>query len=294
MTRNSYRPALGTIVLFLLYPAISHAIDTEPGAYTALPHGVDALGMYFQNAHRKERYSNGAALAGRQELNSTTVQAIYRSYRPLGSLTAGPVVIASCGRQAAGGAIAALGEATGCIDPIFGVTVWAINAPAQKNYFGISPYVVAPIGHYDKNKGLNMGENRWKVGVNSGYITSLSERFLLDVVGDIVWHGKNDEYGVSARTLEQKPIYNAQIHLRYQIDSTSRVSMSYLHDWGGENSINGVEQRDRKNQGRIRIGGAKFFDANNQLQVELGRDTKIANGFKEDNRLILRYVRIWR
>ena len=109
-----------------------------------------------------------------------------------------------------------------------------------------------------------------------------------------MWHAKNDEYGASARTLEQKPIYNAQIHLRYIIDSTIRVSMSYLHDWGGENLINGVDQRDRKNQGRIRIGGAKFFDANNQLQVELGRDAQVANGFREDNRLILRYVRIWR
>lgn len=294
MFANSYRQAFGALALFLLYPAVSHAIDTEPSAYTALPHGTDALGVYFQHAHRQERYVGGVSLPGRQELNSTTMQAIYRRYMQVGTLTAGPVLIASCGRQAAGGAIAALGEASGCADPILGLTVWAINAPAQKNYFGISPYVVAPIGHYDKNKGLNMGEHRWKVGVNSGYITPLSEHFLVDVVGDIVWHGKNDEYGASARTLEQKPIYNAQIHLRYQIDSTSRLSASYLHDWGGENTINGADQNDRKNQGRIRIGGAKFLDANHQLQVEVGRDTKVANGFKEDSRLILRYVTIWR
>lgn len=294
MIKCNWRYVFVALAICFLLPATAHAIDTEPGAYTALPLGADALGLYFQNAHRKERYSNGTALAGRQELNSTTVQAIYRGYRAYGAVTAGPVVIASCGRQAAGGAIAALGEATGCTDPTLGVTVWAINAPAQKNYFGISPYVVVPVGHYDKNKSLNMGENRWKVGVNSGYIMPLSDRFLIDLVGDIVWHDKNAEYRVNNSTLEQKPIFNAQIHLRYQIDSTSRLSASYLHDWGGENSINGVAQHDRKNQGRIRIGGAKFLDANNQLQLELGRDTKVANGFKEDNRLILRYVTIWR
>lgn len=250
--------------------------------------------VYFQHAHRTERYVNGVSLPGRQELDSTTVQAIYRHYGKIGSVTAGPVVIVSCGRQVAGGAIAALGQASGCVDPILGLTVWAINAPAQKNYFGISPYVVVPIGHYDKNKSLNMGEHRWKVGVNSGYIMPLTEKFLMDLVGDIVWHDKNTEYRASNSTLEQKPIFNAQIHLRYQIDSTSRLSASYLHDWGGENSINGVAQHDRKNQGRIRIGGAKFLDANHQLQVEVGRDTQVANGFKEDSRLILRYVTIWR
>ena len=294
MPLHRYRHVFGAFALFTLSLSTSYAIDTEPSAYTALPQGADALGVYFQNAHRKERYVNGVSLPGRQELDSTTVQAIYRHYGQIGSVTAGPVVIVSCGRQAAGGAIAALGEASGCVDPILGLTVWAINAPAQKNYFGISPYVVVPIGHYDKNKSLNMGENRWKVGVNGGYIMPLADKFLIDLVGDIVWHDKNTEYRATNSTLDQKPIFNAQIHLRYQIDSTSRLSASYLHDWGGENSINGVAQNDRKNQGRIRIGGAKFLDANHQLQVEVGRDTKVANGFKEDNRLILRYVTIWR
>lgn len=150
-----------------------------------------------------------------------------------------------------------------------------------------------PIGNYDKNKPLNTGENRWKLGINSGYITPLSEKFIVDLVGDILWHGKNAEFGPSNSTLEQGVIYNAQLHLRYQIDKITRLQASYLHDWGGERSINGIPQHDRKNQGRYRIGGAKWIDAHNQVQLEVGADTSVMNGYKENGRFIFRYVNLF-
>lgn len=276
-----------------VYGSPSRAIDTEPGAYTALPGGKSALGIYLQQVERNAFYVNGRKLPGRQELDSTAIQMVYRHYLQYGAHLVAPTLIANCSHLSAGGDLSAQGSASGCGDPLVGATLWLVNDPASRRYFGVSPYIAVPIGNYDSNSALNTGENRWKAGINSGYIWPLSESLLLDMVGDILWHGKNGQYLANGGTLEQGVIYNVQFHLRYQIDKFTRLSASYLHDWGGESSINGISQHNRKNQGRFRIGGAKFFDPNNQLQLEIGADTEVENGFKEKRRIILRYVRVF-
>ncbi|MBS4098442.1 MAG: transporter [Sulfuricella sp.] len=287
------RPTVCLGVLAALSAGVAHAIDTEPGNYTALPPGSNALGLYYQHVARDEQYANGKRVGGNLSLNSDIVQVRYAHYTQLGGYTVAPGFIQSCGHTEGGGTAAALRRAGGCWDTVLGGTLWTINDPRQGRYLGFSPYVIAPSGDYDRNKALNLGENRWRYGMNAGFITPLFLRFHLDVVGDIVASGKNTDYGPAGATLEQGTVYNAQFHLRYQFDQSTRISASYLHDWGGETAVNGVARHDRKNQGRYRIGAAKFLDPNNLVQLEYGADTHVENGFREKGRTILRYVRIF-
>ena len=281
------------LALCALQPQPSLAVDTEPGNYTALPPGSSAVGLYYHRIARDAQYVNGNKLQNHPELNTDLVQMKAAHYLDMGGYTVAPGFILSCGRTQAGGGVAALGSVEGCWDLLAGGTLWAINNPGQRNYFGISPYFMAPTGDYDKNRALNLGENRWKHGVNAGYITPLSEHLMLDLVGDLLWSGKNSEYGPHSATLEQDVVYNVQLHLRYNLDESTRFSASYLHDWGGETAVNGIWRNDRKNQGRYRVGAAKFLNRHNLLQVEAGADTHVENGFKEKSRLILRYVMIF-
>lgn len=273
-----------------LQPHLCRAVDTEPGSYTAPPPGVNSLGLYYHHYVRDQQFVNGVKQQNHPELVYDVTQVKYSHAMQLGDYTVAPGFILTCGRTEAGGDIAKLGSANGCADLLLGGVFWAINAPERKNYFGISPYVYAPTGAYDKNQGLNAGENRWKYGVNAGYITPLSERFTLDLVGDILWSGRNNDYGAKSATLEQGVVYNLQFHLRYQIDEAMRIFASYLHDWGGETSVNGVDRHDRKNQGRYRVGAARYIDRQQLVQFDIGADTHTENGYKEKNRLILRYV----
>lgn len=292
--RTAGRKVRGLTALLLLAAALpARAIDTEPGNYIARPPGSNALSMILQHVERDAQYSHGHRLPTAPRLDTDMVTMKYAHYMKFGELTVAPGFIQSCGHTQAGGSIAALGGAGGCADLIAGAIVWAINDPARMTYLAISPYVVAPTGNYDANKPLNIGEHRWKGGINSGYVTPLWGKLMLDLVGDVVWNGKNTAYGVARRTLAQGAVFTAQMHLRYQFDAATRVSFSYLHDWGGETAQNGVDQNDRKNQGRYRIGAARFLDAHNQLQFELGADTRVANGYKEDRRIVLRYVRLY-
>lgn len=280
-------------MLSVSHPQPSGAIDLGPGGYAALPSGTNALSLYYQRGTRSVQYVNGDKMRTNPEFASNSVTAKFLHYTQHGKHAVAPGFILSCGRYEAGGDIAALGSTSGCADPILGGVFWMLNDTARKTFFGIAPYVVVPIGNYDQNKALNMGENRWKFGLNSGFSTPLSDKILVDVVGDILWHGDNGKYGAKGSTLEQGVIYNAQLHLSYQINRGATVSLSYLHDWGGQTTVNGIERSDRKNQGRYRIGGGVFLDPSNQLQLEVGADTRVENGLKEDSRFSLRWLRLF-
>ena len=289
--RARLRARLGTLLLLASGAAL--AIDTEPGNYVPRPAGSNAASIYYQNILRSENHAGGNVIGRNFALDSDIATLKFAHYMQLGDYTVAPGFIESCGSTRASGSLAALGRTSGCMDLIFGAIVWTVNDPAAGRYLAISPYAVAPTGDYDRKRALNMGENRWKYGINAGYVTPLVDRFFLDLVGDIVSNGRNADYGAAGLPLDQGVVFNVQVHLRYQFDAATRVSFSYMQDWGGETTINGLDQNNRKYQGRYRLGAAKFFDRRNQLQFEFGADTKVENGFKEMRRSTLRYLHLF-
>lgn len=266
------------------------AIDTYPGGYIPLPAGTDGFSLYWQHVERNERYANDRVVARDFAVKSDVATLTYGHFIDLGGYTAAPGFILACGNTRASGSLAMLGHTAGCMDLTVGMPVWVHNDPANGRYLAISPYVVAPTGDYDRNAALNMGENRWKAGVNVGYITPLVGKFILDLVGDAAVNGKNTDYSPYGLTEEEAPVYNLQVHLRYQFNPGTRVAVSYLHDWGWESTIAGVPQNDRYNRGRYRVSAAQFIDRQNQLELNVGGDTAVNNGFRINSYTNLRWV----
>ncbi|MHA4899871.1 transporter, partial [Enterococcus faecium] len=81
----------------------------------------------------------------------------------------------------------------------------------------ITPFLFLPTGGYDKNKALNLGENRWKLALQGGFITGLSDKLLLDVIGDVTVYGKNSEFGASNASMKQDASFQLQTFLRYNL-----------------------------------------------------------------------------
>lgn len=267
----------------------ARALDIEPGTYTAQAPGTNALGLFYVHSERDARYAKGSKLPGSPSLTGDSVQAKYLHYLRAGELDVAPGFILACGRSQAGGSLAALGEARGCADPIVGGIVWLDNRPDEKRYLGLTPYLSVPVGQYDRSRALNLGENRWKGGINGGLGLPLGGRALLELVGDLQWFAANDRY-LGARRLEQAPLANIQLHLRYPLGPATRLTASYLHDWGGETSINGIAQHDSKHQGRFRLGLGHFLNSRELLQLDVGADTRVENGYRESGRVVMRYV----
>lgn len=240
---------------------------------------------------RHEKYANGRLTANNLTLDSEIALLKVFHYTKPGGYTVAPGFILGCGATKGSGGAASLGNAHGCADLLAGAAIWTVADRAAGRYTAFSPYVSLPTGDYDRTHALNMGENRWKIGVNAGHVAPLGGGFALDLVGDVVRHGDNTDYGSTGKTLEQAVIYNVQFHLRYRLDAKRRVQASCLHDWGGETTVNGVRQNDRKNQGRWRVGGAWSLDRANQFQLEFGADTSVENGYREKSKVVLRYSR---
>jgi len=268
----------------------ANAIDTYPGGYISLPPGTDGYSVYWQHVERNEAYANGRVVARDFTVKSDAVTLSYGHFIDLGGYTAAPGFIQTCGNSRADGTLAMAGRSAGCQDLIVGMPVWVLNDPGKGRYMGVSPYLVAPTGAYDRNAVFNMGENRWKAGVNVGYITPLVGKFVLDVVGDVMVSGKNTDYGPYGVTEEEATVYNLQMHLRYQFNPATRVAVSYLHDWGWESTIAGVSQNDRYNRGRYRVSAAQFIDRQNMLELNVGGDTTVNNGFRINSYTNLRWV----
>ena len=189
--------------------------------------------------------------------------------------------------------LAGLGEESGVGDLILATTLWLVNKPESRTYFGITPFLQLPTGDYDRNRALNLGENRWRLTLQGGYIMPLADKLLLDVIGDVTFYGKNDDYGPGSDKLTQKAQYQLQTHLRYNLTPTWDIRLGLSHVTGGETEINDVAQNNRQRTTKFTVGSAYFITPTLQLLANYGRDVAVENGFREENRLNLRLLTLF-
>jgi len=283
------------VFLLLLFPGSplpASAIDTLPGDYTALPDGTQTLQSTFTYGTSNARFKNGDRVAGKQSLDTYSLQETYRLFVTCGGLTLSPTVIVAYGYSRPAYDSRPAGTARGFGDPVLAATVYLLNNPGKRTFFGISPYLIPPVGSYDKTTSLSLGQNRWRFGVNSGYIVPLADNVLLDVVADVLWYGRNSDY-VKDSTLDQDMLFNAQTHFRYLVDVTTALTASYYYDVGGESKLNGVPQGDAKSQGRFRVGVMKYLTRSQRIRIDWGMDSNVNNGFRKNSQASMSYLVLW-
>lgn len=271
----------------------AHALDVEAGDYTALPAGTNLGLVYFQHSTRDSLYANGKKVPINAGLDANVGLLRGVHFMDIGGYIVDPQFILPFGNLQARNDTSFLGGASGAGDAILGATVWLVNQPKTDTYFGITPWLYVPTGSYDRTKAINLGENRWKFALQAGFITGLSENVSLDLIGDVTTFGKNREFGAASATMSQNPLYQAQGFLRYKIKPTWDLRLGVSHASGGETSVNDVAQNDKVRTTKFTIGSAWFAAPTIQLMANYGRDTSVENGFRENNRLNLRLLKIF-
>ncbi|MBL8473595.1 MAG: transporter [Rhodocyclaceae bacterium] len=269
------------------------ALDADAGDYTALPAGTNLALLYYQHATRDELYANGSKVPGSNRLDSDVGILRGVHFMDIGGTIVDPQFLLPFGTLKAKDNLSALGDTSGVGDLILGATVWLLNNPKANTYVGVTPWVYAPTGSYDKNRALNLGENRWKYALQLGFITGLTDKLLLDLIGDVTWYGKNDDFGPTSATMKQRAMYEFQAYLRYQLTPTWDVRMGALHYSGGETEVNGVMQNDRTRTTKFTVGTAFFVTPKIQLMANYGQDGSVHNGLRENNRLNLRFLSVF-
>lgn len=276
---------------FLAQP--SFALDVDAGDYTALPAGTNLGLLYYQHASRDALYADGHKVPGKNRLDSDVGILRGVHYTDIGGYIVDPQFLLPFGNLKAKDSLSPLGEANGVGDLILAATVWLVNNPKANTYFGITPFMFLPTGSYDKNKALNLGENRWKFTLQAGFITGLTDKLLLDVIGDVTVFGHNNDFGPTGATLKQREQYELQTFLRYQMTPAWDLRLGVAHTNGGESEVNGVKQGDRTRTTKFSLGSAYFITPSVQLMANYGRDASVENGFREENRLNLRLLTVF-
>ncbi len=275
----------------LLCLQTTHAVDLDAGDYDYAPSGTNLAMLYYQHASRDEQYVGSSKVSNQVELKSDIGIARYVHYMDVAGIHIAPQILIPFGRLDAGKDISILGKANGIGDIILANTFFLYHDANSKSTFGITPYLYLPTGQYSKNNALNIGENRVKLALQGAYTTQLIDRVNWDIAGDFTLYGKNEDVAGDG-SLKQDIGFQVQTNLRYRLTDMTDLRAGISYSDAGDTELNGMTTKATQHS-KFWIGTGISPTPTTQLIATYGQDIKIENGFKEDNRINFRFLKVF-
>lgn len=280
--------------LALLFTTTSaFAVDVSPGAYIPAPAGKTIAMLYLGGGQASEYHpEEGPDITHDTKLK--TESALLRLFYMLDvsetrvqlqvAVPYGSQDLKLNGRK--------IGNDSGFADPFVAVTAWPINDPQNKRYLGVSGYLFLPLGAYESDHAVNMGNNRYATAGQVGYSEAWGP-WRLDVNADVTFYGDNDKSTVKRKTLEQDPTYVLQPWLSYTFQSKVTTSLGFTKTWGGNSELDGIDTGRRTDSLRARAGIGYWVRPDTQLYAEFSRDLEVDGGYKFDGTGFLRLTHVF-
>ena len=181
-------------------------------------------------------------------------------------------------------------------DPTFEFNVNVVGPGAQNNLVDALRYepgfsldlivdLAVPIGEYDSDQPLNVGQNRWYGRVGVPIVWQLGpwvpgRRTTVEFLPAVWLFGDNDDY--VGQTLETDPMYQLDAHLTR--DLTERLWGGLDGTWytGGTSSIDGVEGEKLDN---LAFGLTLGYQINDNLGLSFGYKSTVSDSDPADLRM---------
>jgi len=177
-------------------------------------------------------------------------------------------------------------DVSGFHDPLFRFSVNFYGAPAlslqefadyrQDVIIGASVQVSAPLGQYDKDKLVNLGNNRWFVKPDIG-ISKAWGAFTVELSTGVFFFSNNDDY-FGGNTLEQDPVSSTQVHATYNFGSGVWAAVSGTYDYGGRTTIDGVRSDVFMDNSRVGATLALPVNRNNSIKLYASGSVHTSSG----------------
>jgi hypothetical protein len=171
-------------------------------------------------------------------------------------------------------------------DPRFRYSVNFYGAPAmsvqefssykQDLIVGASIQVSPPLGQYDPEKLINLGNNRWYVKPDIG-ISKAWGPVVLEFSNGVTFFSDNDDF-FGGKTLEQDHVYTAQLHATYSIGRGIWAALSGTYDYGGRTTIDGERSDDLQENSRAGATIALPLNKYNSLKLYASTSISTATG----------------
>ena len=186
------------------------------------------------------------------------------------------------------------GTASGIGDPTVSVGAWLINQPEHGRWLSAASFLSIPIGTYDSQSAVNLGQNRWQHDLQVDFTQTLLERFTIDVSGVWTYYGENTDAGPARQTLRQDSSWSAYAWLTYVTQTAARSSLSigYAGTFGGTVKLDGVPTGSKTEEHQIRFSYSQFVVPTWQVLLSLSRDVSATGQFKQDFGMLLRIAKV--
>ncbi|MCU0598204.1 MAG: hypothetical protein MUE70_02970 [Desulfobacterales bacterium] len=279
---------------FLLAVVTAHAGEIEPRAYVNTPVGINFLLAGYAYSDGGLSTSGSLPIEDAELTMNTCITAYARTLDVWGKSGKFDVILPYS--ELSGSAMVD-GEprerqVSGLHDPLMRFSVNFYGAPAlsmeefadyqQDLIIGASLQISAPLGQYDSDKLVNLGNNRWFVKPDMG-ISKAWGAFTLEVsTGAFLFTNNDDFFG--GKTLEQDPIYTSQIHATYTLGRGIWAALSGTYDYGGRTTTDGVEGEDINENSRF--GATLAFPVNRNNSIKLTASTGIRTSIGTDFDLV--------
>jgi Putative MetA-pathway of phenol degradation len=286
--------AVSTVIALLFSAAHAHAGEIEPRAYVNTPVGINFLLAGYAYSDGGLSTEASSPIKDAQLKIHTGLLAYARSVNVWGK--SGKIDVILPYSQLSGSAMVA-GETrernvSGLNDPRFRFSVNFYGAPALSlqefaNYqqdliIGASIQVSAPLGQYDKDKLVNLGNNRWFVKPDIG-ISKAWGPLAIELSTGVFFFSKNDDY-FGGKTLEEDPVSSTQLHVTYNFGHGLWAALSGTYDYGGRSTIDGVRSDDLENNSRVGVTVALPVNRNTSIKLFANTGVHISSG--SDYRLV--------
>ncbi len=202
----------------------------------------------------------------------------------LGSRAAMAAVLVPMGRLSGGATLGGRAfdeDASGYGDPLVELNVNLIGPSAVKNIPDLLRYepgfsldviadVVIPIGEYDSEEPLNLGQNRWYGRVGTPIVWQLGpwvpgRRTTLELLPSVWLFGDNNDF-LGGR-LHTDPMFQVEGHLTRDLAKDLWASLDLTWITGGRASLDGDEGEELNNLG---AGFTLGYHINDNLQLTAG------------------------
>jgi hypothetical protein len=195
------------------------------------------------------------------------------------------------------GEVAGLNQSVnGFGDPMLEFDINLLGPPAQKNLPDALRYapgfsvdlladLALPIGEYESDQPLNIGQNRWYGRLGVPIVWQLGpwvpgRRTTLELLPAVWLFGDNDDY--LGQTLETDPMFQIDAHLTRDLTEHLWGSLDGAWYTGGQASVDGVEGEELDNLG---LGFTLGYSINDNLNLTFGYKSTLNDDAPDDLRM---------
>jgi hypothetical protein len=208
-------------------------------------------------------------------------------------------VLQPMGRVAVDTTLAGLGmsqRATGFGDPMLEFTLNVVGPPPIKDIPALLRYepgfsldllvdVAFPVGEYDEDSTVNLGQNRWFGRLGAPIVWQLGpwvpgQRTTLELLPSLWLYGDNDD--LAGSTLETDPKFQIEGHLTRDLTETFWGSLDTTWVTGGKSTVDGHAGDSLDNLG---LGFTLGYQLSESNQLTVGYMASVSDSAPDDLRM---------